>query len=58
MCTMVCMMEKCADRTLCAECVLDHTHSHLAKIIPLKEFNQQTSVIPTLVQREIVQLRS
>ncbi|KAL4512320.1 hypothetical protein ABPG72_005322 [Tetrahymena utriculariae] len=58
MCTMVCMMNKCDDRTLCADCILDHTHSHLSKIIPLKEFNEQTSVIPQLIQREILQVRS
>jgi hypothetical protein len=48
MCTMVCMFEKCEDRTLCHECIVEHTHSHLAKVIPLKEFNESTNVIPSL----------
>lgn len=32
-------MEECKDRLMCSDCVTVHKHSHLHKLMPLKEFN-------------------
>lgn len=56
--TMICLAQKCEDRTLCQDCVLNHTHSHLTKVIPIQEYNSQTNIVPSTIAREIVNFRS
>ncbi|KRW98889.1 WD40-repeat-containing domain [Pseudocohnilembus persalinus] len=47
--TMICLVDKCQNKVLCQKCINEHTHGHLTQVMPLKEFNKSTNLVPSLI---------